>query len=200
MSNTAIYDRGVSWLPIIIKNELLLIFREEATPAIKELIMDSFKNNLYGVVQGEYYNLKPENMEPLLSSFLDNYNYVEDVGDSVFLTCPTGDDLNNNGMSLLGFILEGVPSDYYKIKAEQYNNIVLDSNMDKTIDSYLISADDPNMDRFSNVVEPFEFSGVEPTDIMKEANAYIKANMPIWVRRAIETAKLSLMEYQAGAI
>lgn len=202
MVSRAIYDRGKEMVGVFIKNELTLIFKEEAIPAIKELIMESYKNNLNGVVQGDYDSLKPETMEPLFEERLNNFEFIKDIGDGIGLTCPSVENFNfEDGLNLVGAMVNGIAADYYKIKATDYAKFASSDvvSMYGTKD-YLVNSENPFLSNFNkDALDKFEFSMSPPIDIMGPALNYVKGNMPIWIRRAIRKAEINYKEFIQGA-
>lgn len=201
MVSQGIYNRGREMVGIFIKNELTLIFREEAVPKIKELIMESYKSNLNGVVQGDYESLKPESVESLFEERLDGFDFIKDLGDGVGLTCPSVENFNfEEGLNLVGAVLNGLPTDYYKIPASKYSEFASSEAINTYGNrDYLIAGDNPFLENFNkDSLDKFEFSSTPPINIMEGALNYVKGNMPIWIRRAINKAEINYKEYIQG--
>jgi hypothetical protein len=187
---------------VLVRNELTIIFTEEAVPKIKELILDSYKKNLVGMVQGPYDSLKPENMSSLFEERLNNFEFLTPDEAGISLSCPSLESFNfGEGLSLVGAILNGIPNDYYKISSANYSKYASSEviNMYGTED-YLVAGDNPFLSNFDKEsLDKFEFSNTPPIDIMEDASLYIKANMAIWIRRAIHKAEINLKEFLSGA-
>jgi hypothetical protein len=121
MISDGIFERGMNSFRFLIKNELIIIFTEEAVPRIKELIIESYRGNLNDVVTGDYNSLKPEGLEQLFTAKLEDFEYVVDGGEGVVLRCPDSGNFDfSDGLSLIGGIVEGLPAEYYKIKGADY--------------------------------------------------------------------------------
>lgn len=201
MASQGIYNRGKQLVGIFIKNELMLIFNEEAIPKIKGLIMEAYKSNLNGVVQGEYDSIKPENMESIFEEELASFGFIKDIGKGMELRCPSPENFNfGEKLSLIGAILNGIPSDYYKVPADKFAKLIpAGSQSSYDIKEHLIAGDNPFLENVDKTtLDKFEFSAAPPINIMENALDYVKGNMPIWVGRAVRKAEINYKEYMRG--
>ena len=202
MISDGVFDRGIEGFKFLVKNELIIIFTQEAVPKLKELIIESFRENLLGVVKGEYASLKPEDYEGAFVQRIEEYEYVRDGGEGVVLSCPDSETFDfSEGLGLIGGIVNGLPADYYKVKGSDYQKFAGEEAQGAYgLQDYLIEDGNPFLENFDkNSLDKFEFSSTPPVDIMLEANEYVKGNMPTWIRRAVEKARMNLEDFLSGA-
>lgn len=198
MTTNSVINKGIKSLEVVIRNELIDIFNSEVIPTIKTMIMDSFRNNLNGIVKGDYDNLKPEASEDLVLNRLDSFAYIQETIDGICLTVPGQTSLDfERGMPLVGAILEGLPNNYFKIKSSEYLKIFggeVDSNNSYLIDEKNLISKGVDISK----LDKFEFSNTPPIDITEEASLYVKSNMKVWGNRALLKAKLVMSNYAKG--
>lgn len=200
MTSIAILRRGIESFRLIIKNELLIIMREEATPVIKEKVLGSYKE-LYGVVQGDYDDLKPETYEALFMDRTENFDFIAESDTGISMRCPSIDNFDfTGGLELVGGIINGFPGNYYKVKAADYTKIAGEATSSMyNRSTYLVDESNPFLNNFNkDTLDKFEFSNSPPIDVFGEANSYIKGNIRIWINRAIRKAEIILKNFVSG--
>jgi len=191
--------RHLKTLVGLLKHELDDVFKKDAIPKAKEIIIDNYTNNLLGIVTIG----KPARPEDYLEEFekrLDNFKFTKDVMATVVFVVPTTDNFDFSGdLKFLKHILEGMVGYYFIISVEDYEFLgYTPPNLKDTY--YLVREDDPLMNDVLEVfgpdyLEPYAFSNSPPIDLFDGVSNYVNNNIKQWVKKAIKQTKIKFESY-----
>lgn len=181
------------------KHELDDIFKEEAVPKVKGLIMDNYINNLIGIVpRGQ--QARPEDYLEEFEERLNSFEFTKDAVARVVFVVPDMEKFDFSGnLKFLRYILEGMVGYYFIISREDYEYLGY-TPPNLRDEYYLVREDDPLMDDVLNTfgsdyLEPYAFSNSAPIDLFDGVSNYAKNNIKKLVMKAIKQAKTKFESY-----
>lgn len=183
----------------VLKHELDSVFKEEAVPKTKDIIIGNYTDNLIGVVPiGK--QARPEDYLDEFKERLDNFKFTKDALARVVFVVPSIENFDFSGnLKFLKHILEGMVGYYFVISREDYEFLGY-TPPDLRDDYYLIREDDPLMEDVLNTfgpdyLEPYAFSNSPPIDLFDGVNNYTKNNIKKLVMKALKRAKTKFESY-----
>jgi hypothetical protein len=132
---------------------------------------------------------------------LENFNYIEESGDTIKFTVPTMENFDFSGrLEVIEQIMEGTVGIYVEVNAEDYEKMfgkkilsreTLDTSVPKKELIYLMrynprvrSAELTTFGRRNYLVK-YPFSNTPPIKILDEAENFIDENMDKWVKEVV---------------
>lgn len=185
-------DRSIDKLELLIKYNLREILEEEAIPEVKNLILDSYENELEDVVESNYSNIMPETYKEDFIARLEDFEYIKENDNGVSFSCPDLDNFDfEDGLEFIYNIVTGMVGNYYKVHS--YKLGYRDEDY-----MFIVGEDNEALEGIDiEELELYEFSNTD-IDIFSEANEFVEENMSTWVDKANEIAVNKFADYHAG--
>lgn len=191
--------KDIKSLVDLIKNELDSVFKEDAVPGVKAIILDNYSNRLIGLVpKGQM--ARPEDYFEEFEERLNNFEFTKDAVARVKFIIPDIEKFDFSGdLKFLKHIIEGMVGYYFIISREDYEALgYTPPNFRDNF--YLVREDDPLMDDILNTfgadyLEPYAFSNSAPIDLFDGVENYAKNNIKAWSMKAIKQAKSKFESY-----
>jgi len=188
-------EKSLSKLEEVIKYELIKLFNDDVVDEIKNLIISSYEQELEGIVDSEYDNIKPESYKDSFIKRLNEFGYIvdDDGGENVTFICPDMDNFDfSDGLEFIYNILSGLVGNYYKVHSS-YLGYEDEDTM------FIVGESNPYIEYLDlNKLELFEFSNTEPKDIFQDAEEFVSDNMEEWLGQASEFATQKFKDYFSG--
>jgi hypothetical protein len=166
---------------------------------VKKIICDNYDRKLVDYV-GTDTRLSPGLYRNKFLSFLDEFNYVNETGNSVTFVTPDMDNLIfPEELELIRSILDGVSGVYVELDVVDYRLIFGYAPNGLTP----IGPDSIYLVRYNSEIAAtesairriftrFPFSDTKPIDIFYEASRYIDNNIDKWANDSVETASTNI--------
>lgn len=186
-------ERSVDKLEQAIRYELSIIL-EDIIPEVKEIIIESYRNNLEGVVISDYETIKPEYYEETFIERLDEFEYVrEDEDESINFVCPDMENFDfSQGLEFIYNILSGLVGTYYKVHSYKLGYTDEDT-------MFVVGEGNPILEGIdTKELKIYEFSDNEPINIFVDAEEFVDENINDWISNANKKAVNRFADYHAG--
>jgi len=131
---------------------------------------------------------------------LDNFSYVENVGDTVSINVPDMETFDFSGrLKVVETIINGVAGSYIEMSGEEYKSIFKRTPFSPdSRGAEDLSNEDIYLIRYNNNIRNIEkhlkkdfvkypFSNMPPIDVLEKAGEFVDSNMEKWISDTLET-------------
>ncbi len=173
-----------------------------AKKGIIEVVMREYDSSL--TISDRNSKSNPEFYRDDFVERLENFNYIEESGDTIKFTVPTMENFDFSGrLKVIEQIMEGTAGVYVEVNAEDYEKMFgkkvlsrepLDTSVPKKDLIYLMRYNvvvrNAELSTFGrrNYLVRYPFSNTTSIPILEGAESFIDENMNDWVKEAINKA------------
>lgn len=185
----------------LLKKELYEKFTD-AKKGIIDIVMREYDSSL--TINDRKSKSNPEFYRDDFVERLENFNYIEEGGDTIKFTVPTMENFDFSGrLKVIEQIMEGTVGVYVEVNAEDYEKMFgkkvlsrepLDTSVPKRDLIYLMRYNvvvrNAELTTFGkrNYLVKYPFSNTTSIPILEGAESFIDENMNNWVKEAINKA------------
>jgi hypothetical protein len=211
MDRAALKRRVSVGMDALVKKHLNLIFKNNAAPQIQEAILAEYDEELVDVVTDRSSRTNPNFYRAEFQERLEEFEYVEDAGDTVTLNVPDMQNFDFSGrLKVIETIMHGLMGNYVEVDEEQYKQIFNKKPINQDpIDEYVPPKERIYLVKYTPKIKQAEkdlqtkfpnypFSNTPPIDIMDAGDVFAKANMDRWIREALEAAQKEFVNTYKG--
>ena len=196
---------------IIVKKQLLLELNK-AVPFIKQRIMETFENELMGVVTDRKSKTNPLFYKDEFEDRLNNFLYISSVDSAVTISVPDMDTFDFSGrLKVLKTIMEGTVGVYVEVSAADFGKVFnkQPTNIDP-VDTYVPKKDMIYIIKYNSKVRRAEntilnkklvrypFSNSPPIDVLQAGQDYVDENVDTWIDTSIQQAEDTFVQGFGG--
>jgi hypothetical protein len=197
-------------LETLIKYRLDMEFKE-AMERIKAIILEKYDDELVDVVTDRDSKTNPNLYRDEFSKRLDNFEYIDDLSNTVSLQLPTMETFDFSGrLRIIEHIMEGLSGTYVEVNEEDYikifgkrpiNEDPLDEYIPPKERIYLLRYDKRMRQAEQDLEKKFvryPFSNSPPIRILDVAEKFVDDNIDTWIKEALEEAQREFVNTYKG--
>ena len=186
----------------IVKKQLISDLNKYV-PDIKRTIMETYENELIGVVSDRKSKTNPLFYRDEFEYRLNDFTYVTEIGSTVMVSVPDMETFDFSGrLKVLRSIMEGTVGVYVEISALDFEQIFNKQPVNRDpIDEYVPKKDMIYIVKYTGKVRKSEvgvlnkklvrypFSNSPPIDILQSGQSYVDENLDDWIDGSIQEAE-----------
>jgi hypothetical protein len=182
-------------------------------PDIKSVIIEKYNEELVDVVTDANSRANPNFYLDEFIDRLDEFEYIEEVGNIVTLIVPDEGNFDFSGrLRVLEMMMQGLSGLHVEMSGEDYlmvfgkrpiNEDVLDDDMPLKERVYIVKYNDRIReieDRFNKKFTVYPFSNTPPIDLLHVADEFVEENMDRWIEEVLEESKGKIVSQLRGDI
>jgi len=190
-----------------LSNKLVLIVDE-----IKQAIIEEYDDELINVVTDRKSKTNPNLYRDEFIERLDEFPYIEDIGDSLSISVPDMNSFDFSGrLKVIETIMQGAAGVYVEINEEDYITVFGKKPINEDpLDRYVPPKEKIYLVRYTSKIQKAErglgkrlvrypFSNTPPINILEVGEIFVENNMDRWIKDALEEAQKEFVKVYKGA-